>query len=66
MTDKRLLICPNCHRSNIRYRFKKKEFVCNLCASTWSKIPPLKSPENTPLTHPAHPNKPSNRPATAA
>lgn len=38
MTNKKMLICPNCNRTNVRFRFKKKEFVCNLCGSHWDRV----------------------------
>lgn len=60
MTDKKLLICPNCARQNVRIRFKQKVWVCNLCGTTWpytSGDSPVKSPKQTPQDHPAHPNK---------
>ena len=27
--------CPRCKKSNIRYRLKLKEYVCNVCGNVW-------------------------------
>ena len=48
--------CPDCQSRQVYYRSKTDDFKCMRCPNAFKKNTHLKSPKNTPQSHPAHPN----------